>query len=91
LMLNHLSEFIKVAELAVTAVLGSVEDERTFSTLRFMKSKIRNRLGIHLQTCAKCFHWVSIPKKLYFTTKQSRTGKRKGNGGVLISEALFPL
>jgi hypothetical protein len=48
LILNRLSEFIKVVELTVTVVLGSVEDERTFSTLGFMKSKIRNRLGIYL-------------------------------------------
>lgn len=55
LMLSRLSEWIKVAELAVTAVLGSVEDERTFSTLSFMKSKLRNRLGGHLDTCVKVY------------------------------------
>jgi hypothetical protein len=33
LMLSRLSEFIKLAKLAVTAILGSVKDERTFSTL----------------------------------------------------------
>ena len=55
LMLNRLSEFIKVAKLAIIAVLGSIEDERTFSTLGFMKSKIRNHLGIHLQTYVKVF------------------------------------
>jgi hypothetical protein len=42
-MLNRLSEYIKLCEIAVTVVLGSVEDERTFSTLGFMKSKLRNR------------------------------------------------
>jgi hypothetical protein len=55
LMLSRLSEFIKLAEIAVTATLGSVEDERTFSTLGFMKSKVRNRLGGHLDTCVKMF------------------------------------
>jgi len=55
LMLNRLSEFIKVAEIAICAVLGSVEDERTFSTLSFMKSKLRNRLGGHVDTCVKLF------------------------------------
>jgi hypothetical protein len=29
-------------------VLGSMEDERTFSTLYFMKSKLINRLNEHL-------------------------------------------
>jgi hypothetical protein len=55
LMTQRLSEFIKMAEIAVTAVLGSVEDERTFSTLAFMKSKLRNCLGSHLDTAVKMF------------------------------------
>ena len=55
LMLNRLSEFFKVAEIAICAVLGSVEDERTFSTLSFMKSKLRNRLTGHVDTCVKLF------------------------------------
>jgi hypothetical protein len=54
-MAQRLPEFIKVAEIAVTTVLGSVEDERTFSTLGFMKSKLRNRLGSHLGTTVKMF------------------------------------
>jgi hypothetical protein len=39
----------------VTAILGSIEDERTFSMLGFMKSKLRNRLGGHLDICVKLF------------------------------------
>ena len=55
LLLNRLSEFIKVAEIAITAILCSVEDERTFSNLAFIKSKLRNRLGVHLDTCVRLF------------------------------------
>ena len=55
LLLNWLSEFIKVAEIAITAVLGSVEDEWMFSNLAFIKSKLRNRLGVHLDTCVRLF------------------------------------
>jgi hypothetical protein len=55
LMLNHLSEFFKIADIAVNVVLGSVEDERTFSTLGFMKNKLHNRLGGHLNICVKLF------------------------------------
>jgi hypothetical protein len=48
-MLRHgLSEYIKLAEIAVVLILGSVEDERMFSTLSFMKDKLRNRLQTHL-------------------------------------------
>jgi hypothetical protein len=43
-----LSEYLKLAEVAIVLVLGSVEDERTFSTLSFMKDKLRNRLQTHL-------------------------------------------
>ena len=37
-----LNEYLKLAELATVQILGSVEDERTFSNLTFMKSKLRN-------------------------------------------------
>jgi hypothetical protein len=48
-MLRHgLSEYLKLAEIATVLVLGSVEDECTFSTLSFMKDKLRNRLQTHL-------------------------------------------
>jgi hypothetical protein len=39
LLLSKLSEYMKVAQIAVTAVLGSCEDERTFSTLSFVKKR----------------------------------------------------
>jgi len=43
------SEFIKLAEIAVTHVIGSVEDERTFSSLTFLKSKLRATLVDNLE------------------------------------------
>jgi 2-C-methyl-D-erythritol 4-phosphate cytidylyltransferase len=44
-MLQHgLSEYLKLAEVAIVLVLGSVEDERIFSTLSFMKDKLHTRL-----------------------------------------------
>jgi hypothetical protein len=46
---HHFSEFMKLAEVAVIHVLGSVEDERTFSSVSFLKSKLRNSLDVHLQ------------------------------------------
>ena len=47
---SHIGEFMKLAEIACVQVLGSVEDERTFSNLAFIKSKLRNRLTTHLET-----------------------------------------
>jgi hypothetical protein len=49
-MLRHgLSKYLKVAEIAIAMVLSSVQDERTFSTVSFMKSRLRNRLTTHLE------------------------------------------
>ncbi len=39
---DRIFEYFKLVELAIVAVLGSVEDEFTFSTVTFMKSKLRN-------------------------------------------------
>ena len=36
--------WFKVAEIALTMVGGSVEDERTFSTLSFIKNDLRSRM-----------------------------------------------
>lgn len=41
---GNFQEYIKLAQIAMVQVLGSVEDERTFSSLSFLKDKLRNRL-----------------------------------------------
>jgi hypothetical protein len=48
-------ELFKLVELVIVMVLGSVEDERTFSTLTFMKSKLRNRLTTHLDLVVRMY------------------------------------
>jgi len=44
-------EYFKMAELAMVLVLSSVEDEKTFSVVGIMKSKVRNKLTDHLALC----------------------------------------
>jgi hypothetical protein len=39
-------EYIKLAQIAMVHILGSVEDELCFSSLFFMKDKLHNRLAI---------------------------------------------
>jgi hypothetical protein len=60
-------EYIKLAQIAMIHVLGSVEDERAFSSVSFFKDKLRNRLdgdhlglvvGMHNQSC---FNLTSFP------------------------------
>ena len=42
-------EYMKFAQITLIHVLGSVEDERAFSSLTFLKDKLQNRLdGDHL-------------------------------------------
>jgi len=42
---KSMSEYVKLAEIAMIHVLGSVEDERCFSSLSFLKDQLRNRLS----------------------------------------------
>ena len=46
---------MKVDEIAHVQVLGSVEDERTFNSLSFLKSKLRNQLTTHLDLVVHMF------------------------------------
>jgi hypothetical protein len=46
-------EYLKLAEIGCTFVLGSVEDERTFSSLKFLKSRLWNRLEDKLPLVVK--------------------------------------
>jgi hypothetical protein len=38
-------EYLKLAQIGMVHVLGSVEDECVFSSLTFLKDKLRNRLS----------------------------------------------
>ena len=53
--IDHLSEWAVLAELALVMVPGSVEAERMFSTMSFLKDKVRNRLTTHLGPCARIY------------------------------------
>jgi hypothetical protein len=55
ILLAGFPEYFKLAEIAIVLVLGSVEDERTFSTLGFVKSKVRNKLIDHLALCVQMY------------------------------------
>ena len=46
-----MSEYFKLVDLCQTMILGSVEDERIFSALSFLKSKLRNKLDKNVDTC----------------------------------------
>jgi hypothetical protein len=48
-------KFFRLVELVIFMVLGSAEDERTFFTLTFMKSKLTNQLTTHLVLVVKTY------------------------------------
>ena len=52
----NLSEWGVLAELALVMVPGSVEAERIFSTMTFIKDdNLRNRLTTHLSLCTRIY------------------------------------
>jgi hypothetical protein len=48
-------EYMKLAKIAVTHVLRSIEDERCFSSVRFFKNKLRNPLDNNLDVVVGMF------------------------------------
>jgi hypothetical protein len=55
-MKASVSEWLKLAEAVFVLVPVSVEDERMFSSMKFLKNLQRNRLGQqHLTACARLF------------------------------------
>jgi len=60
----RLFEFLKVAKLFVIQIMGFVEDERIFSTLMFIKTRLHIQLCEHLDLVvymfAQPFHIVYI-------------------------------
>jgi hypothetical protein len=52
---NMISKYFKLIELAFVVVLRNVEDERIFSTITFMKSKLRNLLTTNLDRVVKMY------------------------------------
>jgi hypothetical protein len=52
---ENMSEYFKLVDLCQTMILGSVEDERMFSALSFLKSKLRNKLDKNMDTCLRLY------------------------------------
>jgi len=52
---STLSKYFKLVKITTVQVLGSMEDEQTFSTLYFMKSKLRNKLNEHLHVVVRMY------------------------------------
>jgi hypothetical protein len=80
LLLSKLSEFMHLAEIVITIILGSIEDERTFSSLKFIKSRLKNRLEGNLDIGRLSFLRVTtlrafLMPMLIGIGKQPRSGR----------------
>jgi hypothetical protein len=58
---SSMSEFVKLARLAFTMSHGSVDEERMFSTMKFIKKPKSNRLDAkHLTCCARILKYFGV-------------------------------
>jgi hypothetical protein len=83
LLIQQLNEYLKLAEIVVVSMLRFVKDERTFSMLAFMKDKLRNKLGLHLDRTLHMLHKSFIFKKASLIKRLIHLGKIKKFGLVL--------
>jgi hypothetical protein len=73
----------KIFEYFKLVVLGSVEDERTFFTVIFMKSKLRNRLTTNLDLVVRMYvHDFFTLQTFSFQIAITDWNKPKGQYGL---------
>ena len=70
-------EYVKVVQISLVLVGGGVEDERTFSTLTFVKNNLRSCLGEpHLNVCLRL-----LCSRDDYTAERLCTGRPCASGG----------
>jgi len=74
-----------VAHITMTTVLGSCEDERTFSTLSFIKNKVKNRLQGNLDTTIRLYSqsWYDVESFPYVDAFDNWREDRERHGAAL--------
>ena len=98
---NHVREsileYFKLTDLCLTMILGLVEDERFFSTLGFLKSKVRNKLDKKLDNCLRLYNsryeveifpydrvvniWINQCQRRGISNISNPSGSGNGSGG----------
>jgi hypothetical protein len=65
LLCQCLNEYMKLIEIEIICMFGTMEDERIFSILAFMKDKLHNQLGTfgynYSHVCTKVFYSKELP------------------------------
>ncbi len=73
MLCTHQFEFMKVEELIVVQIMGSIKDEITFSTLAFMKIKLWDKLNDHLDLMVHMFAIALLHCFNFFPSNDSIT------------------
>jgi hypothetical protein len=71
-----IEKLIKLAKIATLQVLESIENERTFSNLSFMKNKLQNQLIIHLVCVLGCLVIIFLFCPISIMMKQLHCARR---------------
>jgi hypothetical protein len=85
----HMPEFIKLAEITLVLIGGSVEDERTFSIVKWVKNPQRNRLqGDNLDACVRVHGqtWFDLKTFPYEMALESWLAKTERRGVTTIAK-----
>jgi len=72
---NRILKYIKLVELAIVKVIGSIEDEHSFFMLTFMKTKLWNRLTMHLELVICIFKKSSSLCRIFHLEQLFKIGK----------------
>jgi hypothetical protein len=66
-VINCILKYIKLAEIVIVQVIGSMEDEHTFNTINLMRLKLRNRFTSHLDLviCMFSQHFYTLENFAY--------------------------
>jgi hypothetical protein len=87
---QRLNEYLKLFDIMVVVVLGYVKDEQTFSTLPFMKAKLQNKLGLHLDTIVHMFALEFYTQNNFLYYELITTWKdQKVRTGATTQQVLF--
>jgi len=71
---KNFSELIKLAEISMIHVIGLVEDENTFLSLVFLKSKLKAILVENLEVAMECISKKNSHLKIFLTKRHLKNG-----------------
>jgi hypothetical protein len=84
ILVSSFLEYVKLVKLTMVQIVYNVEDERCFSTLAFMKSKLYDMLTIHLPIVVCMLHNSFIHWKNFHMLNVLSNGKQHDTNIVMM-------